>query len=119
MQGPCGYDGWSFSWRSVTGEKFHQSKGWFILAIHTLPGPIVAGLPYSESFSAGDVLGLYIELSPPSPSSLLPTRSETAKYVVYKGRNYFEEKDFSERPRPPNNPQSKIICYKNGVCMVR
>ena len=79
---------------------------------------ITTGLPYAEPFGVGDVLGLYIELPPPLPSCLLPTRSETAKYVVYKGRNYFEEKDFTERPIPPTNPRSKIICYKNGVCMV-
>lgn len=27
LQGPCGYDAFSYSWRDVNGAAFHQSKG--------------------------------------------------------------------------------------------
>ena len=50
LQAPCGYDKFSYSWRSRKGTRFHQSRG----------------KHYSdEGYKTGDILGFYIYLPPP------------------------------------------------------
>ena len=62
LQAPCGFDKYSYSWRSLKGTKFHQSKG-----RHYTSG----------GYTVGDVIGFYIEL-PPLHSSM---------YVMYTRNN--------------------------------
>lgn len=55
LQGPLGYDKFSYSWRSRKGSKFHESRG----------------LHYSEEgYGQGDVLGFLIHL--PDNHSIIP-----------------------------------------------
>lgn len=58
LQAPCGYDKFSYSFRSRRGTRFHQSRG-----KHYCEG----------GYTEGDVLGLFIHLpEPDSPGKLLP-----------------------------------------------
>lgn len=58
LQAPCGYDKFSYSWRSRKGTRFHQSRGKHYT---------------EEGYSTGDVLGFYIYLpDPEDPGKLLP-----------------------------------------------
>ncbi|KAK7506546.1 hypothetical protein BaRGS_00002021 [Batillaria attramentaria] len=50
LQAPCGYDKFSYSWRSRKGTRFHQSRGY-----HYCDG----------GYGEGDVLGFYISLPLP------------------------------------------------------
>ena len=45
LQGPVGYDRFSFSYRNKTGEIFHRARG----------------KPYGESFGAGDTIGILMK----------------------------------------------------------
>ena len=57
LQAPCGYDKFSYSWRSRKGTKFHQSRGKM----------------YSDAYGEGDRLGFHIFLpDPDDPHYLLP-----------------------------------------------
>ena len=58
MQAPCGYDKFSYAWRSRKGTRFHQSHG----------------KHYSDSgYKTGDVLGFYLHLPDPENwSEILP-----------------------------------------------
>ena len=31
LQGPCGYDAFSYSWRDIDGSAFHKSNGPFLV----------------------------------------------------------------------------------------
>lgn len=55
LQAPCGYDKFSYSWRSRKGTKFHQSRG----------------KRYTGAYVEGDVIGFYIYLPSPVDSSKL------------------------------------------------
>ena len=57
LQAPCGYDKFSYSWRSKKGTCFHQSRG----------------KHFSGGYGEKDVLGLLIKLPPlANPSKLTP-----------------------------------------------
>lgn len=69
LQAPCGYDKFSYSWRSKKGTVFHQSKG----------------KHYSNAFEEKDVLGFYIYLPAlESPSNLTPAiyKDNVSKKIV-------------------------------------
>ena len=51
LQAPCGFDRFSYSWRSKKGTIFHQSKG----------------KSYSDGYSVGDTLGILIHLPVSEP----------------------------------------------------
>lgn len=58
LQAPCGYDKFSYSWRSRKGTRFHQSRGKHYA---------------DDSYIEGDVLGFMLHLPEPhSPKKLLP-----------------------------------------------
>lgn len=99
LQGPCGYDMFSYSWRDSPGSKFHCSKG------------AEFGL---DGYGPGDVLGLFIEM-PMTENSVIPTRSKDEKAVEYKGRVYFEEKDNVDKSKILPCRGSRLVCFKNGV----
>ncbi|XP_074647250.1 set1/Ash2 histone methyltransferase complex subunit ASH2-like isoform X2 [Tubulanus polymorphus] len=101
LQAPCGYDKFSYSWRSRKGTFFHQSRG----------------KHYSEEYGEGDVLGFYIELPwPTDASKLLPTVYKDKPLVKFKNNLYYEEKDYVSETEKNLKvlKNSKIIFFKNG-----
>ncbi|XP_064601682.1 set1/Ash2 histone methyltransferase complex subunit ASH2-like [Liolophura sinensis] len=102
LQAPCGYDKFSYSWRSKKGTRFHQSRG----------------KHYTEDgYSTGDVLGFYIYLpDPDDPGRLLPPNYKDKPLVKFKSHLYYEEKDYvseTEKNLKPA-PGSKIVTFRNG-----
>jgi len=102
LQAPCGYDKFSYAWRSKKGTRFHQSKG----------------KHYSDGYGEKDVLGFFIYLPPlDEPSKLTPAAYKEKPLVKFKSHLYYEEKDYvtdTEKKLTPS-PGSKIVLYKNGV----
>ncbi|XP_065176301.1 set1/Ash2 histone methyltransferase complex subunit ASH2-like [Sycon ciliatum] len=103
LQAPCGYDKFSYSWRSRKGTFFHQS----------------VGKHYSAGgFGTGDVLGFLIDLPDNADSSkhLPPTHKDKA-LIRFKNFLYYEEKDYVEREEKAlmKLPSSRLVCFKNGV----
>lgn len=105
LQAPCGYDKFSYSWRSRKGTAFHQSKGHHY---------------HEEGYSQGDVLGFFISLPRPQDLSLLlPNTFKDRPLVKFKSHLYFEDKDnVAETEKGLRSaPHSKMIMYKNGKCV--
>eukprot|EP00051_Salpingoeca_urceolata_P007260 m.96126 g.96126 ORF g.96126 m.96126 type:complete len:579 (-) comp15177_c0_seq4:85-1821(-) len=104
LQGPCGYDCFSYSWRDVEGTKFHVSKG----------------KAYGEPYGVGDVLGFMIDLPVPTDNSkILQRRNRLELPFDYKGSVWYERKDnFDKRSLKPL-PNSSMTCFKNGVSQGR
>ncbi|XP_053212071.1 set1/Ash2 histone methyltransferase complex subunit ASH2-like [Panonychus citri] len=107
LQGPCGYDKYSYSWRSRKGTKFHDSCGHHFTDF---------------GYGHGDVVGILIVLpkdedqnSSNKPNYLPPTYKEKP-LIKFKSHLYFEEKDdipaITKKLRPLKG--SKIIYFKNG-----
>ncbi|XP_035824098.1 set1/Ash2 histone methyltransferase complex subunit ASH2 isoform X2 [Aplysia californica] len=105
LQAPCGYDKFSYSWRSRKGTAFHQSKGHHY---------------HDGGYGQGDVLGLYISLPKPDDATmLLPQTFKDRPLVKFKSHLYFEDKDNvsdTEKALRPA-PNSKMMMYKNGKCV--
>jgi len=104
LQAPCGYDKFSYSWRSKKGTVFHQSRG----------------KHYCDSgYVEGDVLGFLIHLPLPSnPGKMIPPTSKDKPLVKFKSHLYFEEKDYvSEAVKNLKvSKGSKVMFFKNGKC---
>ena len=104
LQAPLGYDKFSYSWRSLKGTKFHQSKG----------------KHYSAGYKEGDVLGFHISLMEPTEynSEYLPKTFKDKALIKFKNHLHYEEKDISEQMDKIVKPQkgSKITFFKNGKC---
>lgn len=102
LQAPLGYDKFSYSWRSIKGTKFHQSKG----------------KHYSNGYKEGDVLGFHISLPEPEQitSNDLPKTFKDKALIKFKSHLHYEEKDISEQMDKSIKPQkgSKITFFKNG-----
>lgn len=101
LQAPCGYDKFSYSWRSRKGSKCHQSY------VKT----------YSEPYKQGDVLGFYISLpEPQDPHFLLPQTFKDKPLVKFKNHLYYEEKDSVSEAEKALKPwtKSSIAFYLNG-----
>ncbi|XP_052776815.1 set1/Ash2 histone methyltransferase complex subunit ASH2-like [Mya arenaria] len=101
LQAPCGYDKFSYSWRSRKGSKSHQS---YVKL-------------YSEPYKEGDVLGFYISLPElDNPNHLVPVSHKDKPLVKFKNHLYYEEKDqVSEAEKALTiNPGSKICFFLNG-----
>jgi len=103
LQAPLGYDKFSYSWRSIKGTRFHQSRG----------------KHYSYGYSEGDVLGFYISLPEPAQYSgdLLPKTHKERALIKFKNHLHYEEKDVSEQVEKNMKPQpeSSISFFKNGL----
>eukprot|EP00053_Salpingoeca_punica_P020199 m.210389 g.210389 ORF g.210389 m.210389 type:complete len:518 (-) comp17818_c1_seq2:8572-10125(-) len=99
LQGPCGMDEYSYSWRDIKGTKFHVSKG----------------KPYAEEYAPDDVLGFLIHLPMPAADKLLPYRTGKEKIILVKGVVCAEEKDEIDKTKLTPLPGSFVSCYKNGV----
>ncbi|KAG8190783.1 hypothetical protein JTE90_005819 [Oedothorax gibbosus] len=104
LQGPLGYDKFSYSWRSRKGTKFHESKGKHYA---------------DESYGQGDTLGFLIHLPYKSDKVPLPPICKDKPLVKFKSYLYYEEKDEvqKELKKMKTLKGSKIACYKNGKCI--
>ncbi|GFX24063.1 hypothetical protein TNCV_2435561 [Trichonephila clavipes] len=104
LQGPLGYDKFSYSWRSRKGTKFHESKGYH----------------YSDDgYGQGDTLGFLIHLPNAGDKIPLPPIYKDKPLVKFKSYLYYEEKDEVQLELKNMKPLSgsKIMFYKNGKCM--
>lgn len=135
LQGPCGYDKFSYSWRSRKGTVFHDSHGKHFA---------------EEGFGVGDTIGFMIHLPTDEEGirmeKLLPrdeskenslvnncSIASSTRHVVnrpnfiprtlkdrplvkFKSYLYFELKDEVNKVAKTLRPLkgSKIICFKNG-----
>lgn len=102
LQAPLGYDKFSYSWRSLKGTRFHQSKG----------------KHYSDGYSEGDVLGFHILLPEKSNATYLPKTYKDKALIKFKHHLHYEEKDISEQVEKTMKhlKDSQISFYKNGKC---
>lgn len=101
LQAPCGYDKFSYSWRSKKGTVFNQSRG----------------KHYSSGYEEKDVLGFYVSLPPlESPAKLTPPQYKDNPLVKFKSHLYYEEKDnvANAEKKLKVLKGSKMIMYKNG-----
>lgn len=102
LQAPLGYDKFSYSWRSIKGTKFHQSRG----------------KHYSTGYKEGDVLGFHILLQEPGTTTAkcLPKTYKDKALIKFKHHLHYEEKDISEQVEKTMKIQkgSQISFYKNG-----
>ncbi|XP_067930430.1 set1/Ash2 histone methyltransferase complex subunit ASH2-like isoform X2 [Watersipora subatra] len=101
LQAPLGYDKFGYSWRSLKGSKFHESRG----------------KHYAEGYKTGDTVGFYIYLPPPSePDKLIPPSYKDRPLITFKGHLYFEDKDqvSSTVKNLKSSMGSRVIFYKNG-----
>ncbi|RUS90725.1 hypothetical protein EGW08_001529 [Elysia chlorotica] len=69
LQAPCGYDKFSYSWRSRKGTAFHQSRGHHY---------------HDGGYGEGDVLGFFISLPKPGDSEMLLPVTHKDRIVTYK-----------------------------------
>lgn len=109
LQGPCGYDRFSYGWRSRKGTAFHDSRGRHFAA---------------SGFEQGDTLGFLIHLpadereGPDSVNtqSFLPLTHKERPLVKFKSYFYFEQKDEAQKVSKSLRPLrgSRMVCYKNG-----
>jgi len=127
LQGPCGYDKFSYSWRSRKGTVFHDSRGKHFS---------------DEGFAVGDTLGFLIHLPTDEDGLQMEKMGETKENsgVAWNGREivnrphfvprtmkerplvkfksylYFELKDEVVKAAKTLRPLkgSKIVCFKNG-----
>lgn len=108
LQGPAGYDRFSYSWRSRKGTVFHESKGKHFA---------------DSGYAQGDTIGFLIHLpsdvecqSGVNNKNWLPPTYKDQPLVKFKSYLYFESRDevnkVSKTLRPL--PGSRIDCYKNG-----
>jgi len=84
-QAPVGYDRYSYAYRDVQGDIFHQSRG----------------KPYGEPYGQGDVLGFYIKL-PSNPNA----KKFTSLSQLVRNEMSAESAPLAE---------SEIVFAKNGV----
>ncbi|KAF4517988.1 hypothetical protein B566_EDAN008823 [Ephemera danica] len=103
LQAPCGYDKFGYSWRSRKGTAFNESRGRHF------------GGPYCE----GDVIGFQIILPHSDSVNYIPPTYKDRPLVKFKSHLYYEEKDKVQESLKNLRtlPGSRIICFKNGVCL--
>ncbi|XP_070544616.1 set1/Ash2 histone methyltransferase complex subunit ASH2-like [Ptychodera flava] len=103
LQAPLGYDKFGYSWRSMKGTKFHQSRG----------------CHFSDDYGLGDTLGFLIVLPDTlDPVKLLPATCKDKALIKFKSHLYFEVKDFVQETEKglQQTDKSKVMFFKNGVC---
>jgi Set1/Ash2 histone methyltransferase complex subunit ASH2 len=81
LQATCGFDKFSYSWRSRKGTRFHDSIG---KAYSKL-------IDENSGYDVNDVLGFYIELPLVDNSQLLPDSCKDMTLVKFKNHLYYEE----------------------------
>lgn len=113
LQAPCGYDKFSYSWRSRKGTVFHESIGKsYSRQIDT------ENENKNSGYGAGDVLGFYINLPLENKKTLLRENLKKMNVVKSKNHLYFEEKDYFKEAESRLKPLkgSEIAFFKNGKC---
>lgn len=100
VQAPCGYDKFSYAIRTRKGTRFHQSYG----------------KTYGKEFSAGDILGCYIQLPTKFYPDVIPPTYKDKPLIKFKSFLYYEEKDNAAVEEKKLKPYSgaKISWYLNG-----
>lgn len=103
LQGPVGYDIYSYSYRSVTGQKFWRARG----------------KSFGEPFGPGDIIGCMIKITdqftekkiePDLPKARKKKNAKWAKEVtIFSKKN--EESQIHEIM-----VDSEVIFFKNGIC---
>jgi Set1/Ash2 histone methyltransferase complex subunit ASH2 len=94
LQAPCGYDKFSYSWRSRKGTVFHDSHGKTYSRLMLKSEEVGCDLQYPDGgYSVGDVLGFYINLPDDPEHDLLPESCKDMTLVKFKNHLYYEEKD--------------------------
>lgn len=107
LQGPCGYDKFSYAWRSRKGTVFHQSIG-----KHFAEG----------GFKKGDTVGFLINLPGDNilgltnADTFLPPTHKDLPLVKFKSYLYFEAKDELPKAIKEQRPLegSEMVMFKNG-----
>lgn len=132
LEAPVGFDGYGYAVRDAGGERVTLSRPRAYM-------PTDAG-----GFRTGDTLGFLVELPPaPEPHSRDPGANVVRDQlpIKYKSSLYFEQFEYTASkqmahmlnpvtvlgekavvtaaatPRLPTLPGSRVVVYKNGVCM--
>ena len=109
LQAPCGYDKFSYSWRSRKGTVFHDSQG------KTYSRLIKSEDNKEGGYTVGDVLGFYIHLpNEESNSEILPESCKHMTLVKFKNHLYYEEKDnfsLEEKKLVPLKGSQVKLCF--------
>lgn len=111
LQATCGFDKFSYSWRSRKGTVFHDSIGKSYSKLNEVDE--------NPGFDVGDVLGFYINLPLGKDNAqLLPETCKNMTLVKFKNHLYYEEKDTFKEAEANLTPlkDSKIAFFKNGKC---
>ena len=120
LQAPCGYDKFSYSWRSRKGTVFHDSIG-KTYSRKLLDKENLADANFDGGFTAGDVLGFYISLPLLEDNSqLLPDALKDMTLVKFKNHLYYEEKDNFSANEKKLTPlkDSKVGLTELKLCLV-
>lgn len=101
LQGPVGYDLYSYSYRSVTGQKFWRARG----------------KPYGESYGPGDTIGCMIKITDTIVEKIL--EQDLPKIRKKKNEKWAKEVTIFSKKTDESQPQeimvgSEIIFFKNG-----
>ena len=90
LQAPCGYDKFSYSWRSRKGTIFHDSIG-------KSYSKIFSENSTDHGYGGGDVLGFFVHLpwvdDKNQTIECLPESCKEMTLVKFKNHLYYEEKD--------------------------
>jgi Set1/Ash2 histone methyltransferase complex subunit ASH2 len=90
LQAPCGYDKFSYSWRSRKGTIFHDSIG-------KSYSKLLSENNEDSGYGVGDTLGFYIQLPLSVENNecveVLPENCKEMTLVKFKNHLYYEEKD--------------------------
>ncbi len=114
LQAPCGYDKFSYSWRSRKGTVFHDSHGkTYSKLIKSEQENEDNNRQSDGGFTVGDVLGFYIDIpSNESNSGLLPESCKEMTLVKFKNHLYYEEKDnFSQAEKALTPSKGSKVCF--------
>lgn len=108
IQATCGFDKFSYSWRSRKGTIFNDSIGKSYSKLNETDE--------NPGYDIGDVLGFYIKLPLNDKSQYLPESCKDMTLVKFKNHLYYEEKDaFKEAEKKLNRLEgSEIVFFKNG-----
>ncbi|VDK35592.1 unnamed protein product [Taenia asiatica] len=113
LQAPCGYDKFSYSWRSRLGTVFHNSRG----------------KHYAESgYTKGDVIGCLIHLPKVASADMIPSTASVHALPTGPVKHsksgikseFIRTKPLTEMPLInylPETYKDRIVFYRNGECL--
>nr|CDS27865.1 set1:ash2 histone methyltransferase complex [Hymenolepis microstoma] len=145
LQAPCGFDKFSYSWRSRKGTVFHNSRGKHYAEEGYTKGDVIGCLIHLPKVSSSDMIpsskcvygiptgpvkhgksgtkGEFVKIKPFSEGSLANYLTDSYKdrpVIRFKHIYYFEDilgdaKKVEKQLKPL--PQSSITFYRNGECL--